>query len=55
MTYRPSRRLAIRAASRASPVGETTEMRRLAERGVSFVQLYINGQIWDNLPRLPRG
>ena len=22
--------------------------RRLVERGVRFVQLYINGQIWDN-------
>ena len=22
--------------------------RRLIERGVRFVQLYINGQIWDN-------
>ena len=29
--------------------------RRLVERGVRFVQLYINGQIWDNHNRLESG
>ena len=28
--------------------------RRLIERGVRFVQLYINGQIWDNHSFLAR-
>jgi hypothetical protein len=29
--------------------------RRLVERGVRFVQLYLNGQIWDNHTSLPAG
>src|SRR5437762_9580905 len=29
--------------------------RRLVERGVRFVQLYINGQIWDNHSALESG
>ena len=29
--------------------------RRLVERGVRFVQLYINGQIWDNHTKLESG
>ena len=28
--------------------------RRLVERGVRFVQLYIDGQIWDNHSRLEK-
>jgi hypothetical protein len=31
-----------------TPMAGVACSRRLVERGVRFVQLYINGQIWDN-------